>query len=370
MKLLTNEQARELVVKYEALENKVASTQEILDSGIVPRLNGYTVRPGKVSDSIFGGQFSYQTKDGTIIEAENPPLTTHNGVPLRIMVRTRRISTHDINRGYIPFKDQILALNHNFMRQLLKRAIGTSQYDVDGLDDNAVVIAAENLKQLGFENVIRAYMAKSTTATSLYQHYIKGCRNFCGHLLPDNLIANGPLPYIIDTPSTKSDEHDESMPPEELFKRGICSPEQYEQIRNSSMYAFGIASEFFRSRGLIGADTKTEHGTSRLGQIVSQDEIWTMDSSRLWLADDYDNQRRLLSEGKIEELAPKSYSKEFARKFSKGSEIYTPEQRVEIAVRYIEGIQYLLGKKFRPDLKPWSERVVTGLKVVVKLLDN
>ena len=367
---LTKEQARELVVKYDALEDKMSSTQEILDSGVVPRLKSYIIRPGKVSDSIFGGHFSYQKKDGAIVEAENPPLTSHNGVPLRIMVRTRRISTHDINRGYIPFKDQVLALNHNFMRRLLKHAIGTSQYDVDGLDDNAVVIAAENLNQIGFENVIRAYMAKSTTATSLYQHYIKGCRNFCGHSLPDNLIANGPLPYIIDTPSTKSDEHDESMPPEELFKRGICSIEQYAQIRNSSIYAFGIASEFFRNRGLIGADTKTEHGINGLGQIVSQDEIWTLDSSRLWLAEDYGNQIRLLSEGKIDELAPKSYSKEFARKFSKGHEIYTPEQRVEIAVRYIEGIQYLLGREFKPDIQPWSERVVTGLKKIVKLLDN
>lgn len=390
---MSNDEANRLIDDYLAQQIITTSTQDILDSGAISRLKGYIVRPGKVSDSIFGGKGSYfDKKSGNLIEFENPPLVDAYGTPLRIMVRTQRISTHDINRGEIPFKDQILATNHNFMRRLLAPAIGTSQYDVPGLEDNAVVIVAENLdKNVDFENVLRAYMAKSSTSTSLYVHYMNGEREFCGHKLPEGLFPNGPLPYVMDTPSTKSDEHDISVSPEELFKMGVCTPEVYNQLRNSSIYAFGKVDEFFRPKGIIAVDTKTEHGINRKGQIVSQDEIWTMDSSRFWIAEDYNTQVKLFLEGKEQELVeylqktqpgikekdyivngkvvptPKSLSKEFARGFSEGEKGYTDEQRKLISLRYIEGIQHLLGKRFKPDLRPRDERVISGLELALSI---
>ena len=358
----------EYVDEYLRTEKPSSSTQEIIDSGAVSRLKGYVARPGKVSDVIYGGKGSYfDKKAGKEVEFENPPLYTPDGVPLIFMVRTRRISTHDINRGEIPFKDQILALNHNYMRRMLANAIGTSQFDVPGLDDKSVVIAAEKLQQFGFENVLRAYMAKSSTSTSLFVHYMKGEREFCGHKLPEGLISNGPLPYVMDTPSTKSDEHDESLSPEEMFKRGICNSQEYAQIRNGSLFAFGMVNQFFYPKGIIAVDTKTEHGRNIKGEIVSQDEIWTMDSSRFWPARDYEEQLRLLEEGKIKELNPKSLSKEFARGFSEGEKGYTDEQRRAIAVRYIEGIQDILGQPFTPDFRPRDERVISGLEAAVRL---
>ena len=367
--LLNQSEARTLVDQYMGKGDKIYSTQEILDSGAIPRLKGYTVRPGKVSDSIFGGKGSYLDKSTRkLVEFENPELVSKEGIPLRLMVRTQRISTHDITRGEIPFKDQILATNHNYMRRMLSGAIGTSQLEVEGLGDNSVVIAAENLTQIPFENVLRAYMAKSSTSTSLYQHFINGKREFCGHKLPNDLIPNGPLPYVMDTPSTKSEEHDESVSPEQLFAMGACTPEQYQQIRNSSVFAFGMISQFLKDRGLIAVDTKTEHGINTKGQIVSQDEIWTMDSSRFWLGEDYNEQLAKLKKGNITELNPRSYSKEFARGFSKGEEGYTDEQRAQIAVRYIEGVQHLLGKRFEPDMRPSEERIVSGLEEITRKL--
>jgi len=368
MALLDKDQARKLIGDYMQQESSLVSTQEILDSGVVQRLKGYVVKPGKVSDSIFGGKGSYIDKGtGNLVEFENPPLETGDAVPLRIMVRTERISTHDINRGEIPFKDQILAANHNYMRRMLEGVLGTSQFEVDGLKDNSVVIAAENLRQIPFENVLRAYMAKSSTSTSLYQHFMNGEREFCGHDLPSNLVPNGPLPYVMDTPSTKSDS-DESVSPRILFGRGICTPEQYAEIRNNSLVAFGMVSQFLKQRGLIAVDTKTEHGVNTKGRIVSQDEIWTMDSSRFWNLEDYKEQELRLARGEIEELSPKSFSKEFARDFSKGEEGYTDEQRIQIAVRYVEGIQHLLGKPFEPDMRTGEERAVTGIERVVEQL--
>jgi len=364
-KLLTQNEAEKLVEQYIAREESTPSNQELLDSGVIPRLKGYKVQPGKVSDSIFGGRGSYVDKaTGKKARFENPPLETKDGVPIRIMVRTSRISTHDITRGEIPFKDQILAMNHNFMRRKVAGAIGTSQFEVPGIGDNAIVIAAENLKPFLVENVLRAYMAKSTTSTSLYQHYIKGDRSFCGHILPDDLIPNGPLPYVMDTPSTKA-ENDESLSRDEVVARGICTLAEYTEIVNGSLVAFGIGSEFLKQRGIILVDFKFEHGRSIDGHIKSMDEIITMDSSRFWLLDDYNEQLKKLENGEIEELAPKSYSKEFARGFSKGTEGYTDEQRVRIAVRYIEGIQHLLGRRFEPDMRPREEQVVTAINTIL-----
>ena len=356
--ILNQSEARILVDTYMEKGDKIYSTQEILDSGAIPKLQGYSIRPGKVSDSIFGGKGSYVDKStGQVVEFENPTLETREGLPLRLMVRTQRISTHDITRGEIPFKDQILAVNHNYMRSMLSDSIGTSQLEVEALKNNSVVIAAENLTQIPFENVLRAYMAKSSTSTSLYQNFINGKREFCGHNLPETLITNGPLPYVMDTPSTKSEGHDESISPEQLFGMNACTPEQYQQIRNSSLFAFGMISQFLKDRGLIAVDTKTEHGITKKGQIVSQDEIWTMDSSRFWLLDDYNDQLTKWNNGEIEELNPKSYSKEFARGFSEGDKGYTDEQRAQIAVRYIEGIQHLLGNRFEPDMRSTKKLV-------------
>jgi phosphoribosylaminoimidazole-succinocarboxamide synthase len=365
---LTEEQALDLVDNYLKSEGRVSTTQEILDSGVVPALKGFTVRPGKVSDSIYGGRVEFTNKDGTVVEAENPRLVTRDGTPLRLMVRTQRISTHDINRGEIPFKDQILAANHNFMRRLVEPAIGTSQFDVASLGDNEVVIAAENLRPIPVENIFRAYMATSSTSTSLYQAWKRGDRMFAGHTLPEGLVANGPLPYVMDTPSTKSDDHDVTLSSEEMLREGHITPAQYKTIRNGGLVAFGMASQFLRERGMILVDTKFEHGINKDGRIVSQDEILTMDSSRFWLASDYDAQTERLKRWKLDELKPKSYSKEFAREFSEGQKGYTDEQRRVISARYISGIQELLGKRFEPDMRPRDERVVSGLQKIVENL--
>lgn len=369
MDFFTEDSAKILVENYLLKEHSSPKTQYILDSNIIPKLKGFYVRPGKVSDSIYGGIGSYLNSNKEEVNFENPCLRTKDGTKLRIMVRTERISTHDINRGEIPFKDQIIATNHNFMRKLVKDIIGTSQYDILGLEDNSVVIAAENIKTIMFENVLRAYMAKSTTSTSLYHAWLKGEKRFCGHQIPEKIIPNGKLPYVMDTPSTKSEIHDESVIPEVLFAKGICSPDKYAEIRNSSLVAWGEVSSYLLNRGIILVDTKTEHGINKKGNIVSQDELYTMDSSRYWLVNDYNQQLEKLANGEIKELNPNSFSKEFARGFSEGEKGYIEEQRIQIAVRYILGIQHLTGLPFEPDMRTREERIISGLeKIVINLV--
>jgi len=346
--LLTEKEADDLVQESMERVSKPTSIQEIIDRGDIPRLNGFKVKPGKVSDSIFG---CYEG---------NPPLDTAEGTPIRLMYRTNRISTHDIVRGDVPFKDQVLAFNHNFMRKVAEPAIGTSQFEIPGLSMNSTVIAAENLGTIMVEMVLRAYMARSNTSTSLYVHYQNGERIFCGHKLGEGWLANMKLPYLMDTPSTKG-KSDESVPPEYFFERGICTPEEYVQIRNGAMEAFGRVGQFLASKGVILVDTKTEHGRNKNGQIVSQDELYNMDSSRFWLTADYEAAMR-------EKRDPKSYSKEFARGMSEGDRGYTPEQERIIAVRYIMGIQELTGRRFDPDVRERDDRIVEDTKLILSHL--
>ena len=207
---LSISEIQELVAEHGASVSQGRSIGELIADGELPRLADATVLKGKVSDSVFGES-----------------LVTADGRELRLMFRNNRISTHDVNRGAIPFKDQVLALNHDHMRRLVSGAIGSSQCEVTGLAATSTVIPAENLELVMLENVLRRYMAKSSTSTSLYQHWLaakeSGARvlRFAGHELTVNsLQPNGCLPYLLDTPSSKA-AVDETMDAEQLVAMGV-----------------------------------------------------------------------------------------------------------------------------------------------------
>jgi phosphoribosylaminoimidazole-succinocarboxamide synthase len=55
-------------------------------------------------------------------------------------------------------------------------------------------------------------------------------------------------------------------------------------------------------------------------------------------------------------------------KFDSKTGLLSPEQEVEIAVRYIETIQHISGKRFEPDLRPRDERIVESTNLILKHL--
>jgi phosphoribosylaminoimidazole-succinocarboxamide synthase len=165
----------------------------------------------------------------------------------------------------------------------------------------------------------------------------------------------------MDTPSTK-DKVDRTIDVQYLIDGNICTAAQYDQIRNSSMMAFGMISQYLKGRGMVLVDTKTEHGINSDGNIVVADELYTMDSSRFWRMDD---EGELMSHnGK-----PLSFSKEFARDMVKEKDQqFTDEQANEIAVRYIQGLQHLTGAAFVPDLRPRDQRIVGSSNLILDAL--
>jgi len=346
--MLSENEINELLSEYGSGVHEGRSIQQIIADGDIPRLNGCTVLEGKVSDSVFGDS-----------------LVCKSGLPIRMMFRNNRISTHDVNRGAIPFKDQVLAINHDHMLRLVKSVLGSSQFAVPGLLPSSTVIPAENLKLVALENVLRLYNAESSTSTSLFQHWLKAkesgesVMSYAGHEIDVNqLEANGLLPYLMDTPSTK-EKIDRTIDPQYLFDTGVCSKAQYAQIRNSSLMAFGIISQYLAERGMILVDTKTEHGINNKGQVVAADELYTMDSSRFWKMGD--DGKPLTREGK-----PISFSKEFARGMVKQqNQQFTGEQAGKIAARYILGLQNLTGKAFEPDLRSRDQRIIESTHLIL-----
>lgn len=349
--MLNEEEIRELVATHGAAVNEGRPIMQLIDDGELSRLSGCTVLEGKVSDSVFG---------------EN--LKTPSGKPIRLMYRNNRISTHDVNRGAIPFKDQVLAFNHDHMLRLVKPVLGSSQFEVDGLSPASTVIPAENLDLLQVENVLRLYMAESSTSTSLYQHWLAAKENgqitmdYAGHQLDVNTLEpNGLLPYVMDTPSTKA-EVDHTTAVDYLIQDGVITEGQYAQIRNASLMAFGIVTQYLAQKGMVLVDTKLEHGINAAGQIVSADELFTMDSSRFW---------RLDEEGSLQtrDGKPVSFSKEFARGMVKEKDQqFTDEQANEIAIRYVQGLQHLTGEPFNPDLRPRDRRIIESTNLILDSL--
>ncbi len=351
-------QKREIIENYlKKYGFESQDTQALLNIGAIPALKGFTVYRGKASDSIFGGPIKTVNSQGQLIKTENPPLNDKNGEPIRIIVRTGRISTHDIVRGIIPFKEQILALNHNFILRLVHPFMPHAQQNV-GLSDQSPVSFAKELQRFPIENVIRMYSAKSSTTTSLhYNWFEKGNEYFSGIFLPryaDQLTPNGMLPFPMDTPSTKDDTKDVSVAPEELFTSGF-DEQQYRHIRNQALVIFGMVFQYLKERGIVLVDTKTEHGKDVNNKIFAMDELYTLDSSRFW---------KLNPDGLIicEDDEPVSFSKEFARGIAKGNAPFTDQERITIAERYMESIELITGARFNPLNGSWKERVVNDIQ--------
>ncbi len=350
--MLNKQEIRELVAAHGAAVNEGRPIRQLIEDGDLSRLRGCTVLEGKVSDSVFG--------DGL--------RAASSGNPIRLMFRNNRISTHDVNRGAIPFKDQVLAFNHDHMLRLVKAVLGTSQFEVEGLSPASTVIPAENLDLVKLENVLRLYMAESSTSTSLYQHWLaakeegQSVLQYAGHnLAVAELEPNGRLPYLMDTPSTK-EAVDRTIDAGYLIESGICTEGQYAQIRNSSLMGFGLVSHHLARKGMVLVDTKTEHGMNADGRIVAADELYTMDSSRFWKLDDHGD--LLTRNGK-----PVSFSKEFARGMvkEKGQQ-FSEEEAEKIAIRYIQGLQHITGETFAPDLRPRDQRIVDSTNLILDAL--
>jgi phosphoribosylaminoimidazole-succinocarboxamide synthase len=261
----------------------------------------------------------------------------------RLIVTTDRVSAFDRVLGTIPFKGQVL--NQLALFWFHECADIVPNHVISSPDPNAIIV--KDLEPIMVEVVVRGYIT-GNTSTSAWTHYSKGVRDFCGNLLPDGLKKDQKLAAPIVTPSTKAEqgEHDESVSPEEIVRRGVVSREVMDELSRISLALFERGTKIAAKQGIILVDTKYEFGM-RDGQIVLMDEIHTPDSSRFWYADSYDE---LFAQGKEQRRIDKDHLRTWlaAQGFTGDGELptITDEVRVSAAAKYIEAFEAITGTAF------------------------
>ncbi|MBM4362013.1 MAG: phosphoribosylaminoimidazolesuccinocarboxamide synthase [Deltaproteobacteria bacterium] len=278
---------------------------------------------------------------------------------VRTIIVSDRVSAFDRVLGTLPLKGQLL--NHVAAYWFEKTRHVVPNHMVRIPDPN--VLVAEECTPLPVEMIVRAYLT-GTTSTSIWVHYEKGARTFCGHRLPDGMVKHQKLPQPILTPSTKAahGDHDVSASREEILARTGMAAEDFDTAADMAMRLFAFGQEHCAARGLILVDTKYEFGRTRDGRIVVIDEIHTPDSSRFWFTATY-------AERLAAQQDPESFDKEYLRRFlaERGFRGDGPipeipdEVRVEASRRYVRAVETVTGEPFRPDLEDPLPRIRRNL---------
>lgn len=278
----------------------------------------------------------------------------------RIIVVTDRISAFDRVLGTLPFKGQVLNSVAAWWFEQTKGIVPNHVVDVP---DPNVMVAVE-CEPLPVEMIMRGYIT-GVTSTSIWTHYSRGERTFCGHKLPDGLRKNQKLPHAILTPSTKADkgDHDVSASRAEILAAGRITAEDFDTAAKYAEALFAFGQKTCADRGLLLVDTKYEFGKTKDGRIVVIDEIHTPDSSRFWFAKSYEERFAAGEE-------PESFDKEYVRRWlaerdyrGEGPVPEIPaEIRVEAARRYIEACDTIRGDAFVPDLDVPADRIPANLR--------
>ncbi len=261
-----------------------------------------------------------------------------------MLVVTDRLSAFDRNIANIPFKGQVLNQVSAFWFEQTRDIV---QNHVIGLPDPNVTLARK-CEVFPIEFVMRGYLTGST-GTSAWTQYTKGVRTLCGNVLPEGMVKNQRFERPILTPTTKSDEHDESISAEEIVERGIIDERTWGTLSATAFGLFARGQVIAARHGLILVDTKYEMGRTVDGEICLIDEIHTPDSSRYWLAETYEER---FAHGK----EPDNIDKEFLRLwFREHCDPYkdeklpaAPEELViELSSRYITLFEMITGGELR-----------------------
>lgn len=147
------------------------------------------------------------------------------------------------------------------------------------------VMICKKCKPFKVEVVVRGYIT-GTTATSLWTHYNKGVRDYCGIVFPDGLVKNQKLEFNVVTPTTKGDK-DELITPAEIISTGLMTESEWNYVKTKALTLFEYGQFIADKKNLILVDTKYEFGRDVNGNILLIDELHTCDSSRYWVKSTY-----------------------------------------------------------------------------------
>jgi phosphoribosylaminoimidazole-succinocarboxamide synthase len=261
------------------------------------------------------------------------------------LVTTDRQSGFDRQLAVVPYKGAVLNLSSAFWFDATSHIIGNHLLEIP--HPNLSIV--KKCEPFPIEFVVRSYMTGSTD-TSIWKNYsVGGVRNYCGHFLPEGMIKNQKLENNLLTPTTKEADHDRPISAADIIKEKWMTQEDWDVCAKAAKAIFELGQTIAAKHGMILVDTKYEFGKDvETGEILLIDEVHTPDSSRWWLAANYEQN---MKEGK----EPDNISKEFLRLWYRehcnpyeDAEIPdAPRDLVlELARRYICLYEIITGKEF------------------------
>jgi len=269
------------------------------------------------------------------------------------MITSDRVSAFDHVLGTIPFKGQILTEIAHFWFDKTKDII--PNHIISHPDPQ--VLITKRAKTLPVEVIVRQYITGS-----LWREYSKGVNGQYGFNLPDNLKENQKFDVPILTPTTKAEYgmHDEPISREEIIDK-LVDKEIYEKAEKCALDLFKAGQDWASKRGLILVDTKYEFGMYN-NELIVIDEIHTPDSSRFWLAENYEE---LYKAGKKQIMLDKENIRQWLIGKGFSGEGTPPELEDEIRIllseKYMELYEKLIGKKFVPSVGDVKTRIQNNL---------
>tara|TARA_B100000029_G_scaffold352133_1_gene344646 strand:- start:528 stop:1475 length:948 start_codon:yes stop_codon:yes gene_type:complete len=270
------------------------------------------------------------------------------------MVTTDRVSAFDHILGTVPFKGQILTEIANFWFDKTKNI---APNHIISTPDPQVLIA-KKAETLPVEVIVRGYITGS-----LWREYSSGINGQYGFDLPNGLKENQKFNEPILTPSTKAEygKHDEPISREQIIS-GLVKESIYKKAEDYAMELFNAGQSWADSRGLILVDTKYEFGMVD-GELIVIDEIHTPDSSRYWVANDYEDRYQ---RGEKQNMLDKENIRQWLINKGFSGEGEPPrlsdEIRIKLAERYIELFGILTGKEFVPKVGDVEKRIKGNLE--------
>ncbi len=273
-----------------------------------------------------------------------------------ILVTTDRLSAFDHVLTTIPFKGEVLNQLAVFWFEKTRHIVPNHLRDVP--DPNVAV--ARRCEPFPVEFVIRGYITGS-----LWRDYHEGKHTAYGIALPRGLKRDQKFDQPIITPSTKAEygRHDEPISEKELLARGLIGRRDWERTAELAMALFVEGQRWARSRGLILVDTKYEFGKD-VDEIVLIDEIHTPDSSRYWMADEYDAR---FQRGDDQKMLDKENIRQWLireRGFSgSGTPPPIPDAvRIDLAEKYLAAYEQITGKPLPLALGDVRSRIEKNLR--------
>lgn len=278
-----------------------------------------------------------------------------------LIVTTDRQSAFDRFLAAVPFKGQVLNQCSAWWFEQSREIVANHLISVP--DPNVSLV--KKGKVFPVEFVVRAYITGSTQ-TSLWTQYAAGVREYCGHHLPEGLVKNQPLSHIMLTPTSKEEEHDRPLSPQQIISEGWMTEKDWQEASQAALRLFSFGAQKAFEKGLILVDTKYEFARDEQGQLMIVDELHTPDSSRYWLAESYQSR---FEQG----LEPESIDKEFLRLwFAKHCDPYhdkvlpeAPEDLIcELSARYIRLYEMITGFEFQYSecSMPATDRIYKNLQ--------